>query len=81
MSVAANDLAQGTLLYVSELNNFQLPNGKKHNGCVRVDDQGVNFSCHIDWFVLSYSYEASVNPNLPENAHVKISNCQVLNYV
>ncbi|KAK9717738.1 hypothetical protein K7432_005958 [Basidiobolus ranarum] len=40
VSVASNDLPQGTLLMVKQLEGLQLPNGQYHNGCVRVDDQG-----------------------------------------
>lgn len=79
VSVAANDLAQGTTLFVSQLKNWKLPNGQTHNGCVRVDDKGVGFSCHIDWFVVSYANEVKLS-NLPERATVKATNCQVLNY-
>lgn len=79
VSVAANDLAAGTTLMVTELQNFQLPNGQTHNGCVRVDDTGVDFSCHIDWFVESYANEAQLS-NLPEQATVQVSSCTVLTY-
>jgi len=79
VSVAANDLAQGTKLFVSELKNWKLPNGQIHNGCVRVDDEGADFSCHIDWFVVSYPNEVKLS-NLPEQATVQVKNCQILSY-
>jgi hypothetical protein len=52
-SVASNDLPQGTTLYIKMLDGMTLPTGKKHNGCVRVDDVGDSFSgCQLDFFVL-----------------------------
>ncbi|RUP44349.1 hypothetical protein BC936DRAFT_149591 [Jimgerdemannia flammicorona] len=42
-SVASNDLPYGTTIVVSELKNRRLPNGKIHNGCVRVEDGGWSF--------------------------------------
>ena len=53
VSVASNDLPQGTTLYLKMLDGITLPNGIKHNGCVRVDDVGDSFSgCQLDFFVL-----------------------------
>ena len=84
VSVAANDLAQGTTLFVSALENLALPNGKTHNGCVRVDDRGsADFHCHIDWFVSLYDNYATMSDNnqLPDQATVQESSCQVQTYV
>jgi hypothetical protein len=53
VSVASNDLPQGATLYLKMLDGITLPNGLKHNGCVRVDDVGDSFSgCQLDFFVL-----------------------------
>jgi hypothetical protein len=53
VSVASNDLPQGTLLYIKALDGLTLPTGKRHNGCVRVDDTGNSFTgCQLDFFVL-----------------------------
>jgi len=85
VSVAANDLKKGTTLFVSKLKNFVLPNGKTHNGCVRVDDTGSgdNFKCHIDWFVSSYDDYAKMSDKnqLPDKATVQERSCQVQTYV
>ncbi|KAK9717743.1 hypothetical protein K7432_005963 [Basidiobolus ranarum] len=52
VSVASNDLPQGTLLMVKQLEGIELPNGQTHNGCVRVDDQGWSFGDNqIDFMV------------------------------
>ncbi|RUS18337.1 hypothetical protein BC937DRAFT_88914 [Endogone sp. FLAS-F59071] len=84
VSVASNDLPQGTTLFVKELEDFRLPNGKVHNGCVRVDDQGAGQSfgnCHVDFFLLEYTFEVIMNPKLPEQAHIEVCDCQLLDYV
>ncbi|GBB83547.1 hypothetical protein RclHR1_10240008 [Rhizophagus clarus] len=52
ITVAANDIRKGTLLYIPKLDGMLLPNGKTHNGCVKADDTGDSFGGkHIDWFV------------------------------
>ncbi|RUS21111.1 hypothetical protein BC937DRAFT_93591 [Endogone sp. FLAS-F59071] len=80
VSVASNDLPQGTTFEVEELVNFKLPNGMTHNGCVRVDDQGWSFgNCQFDFFILEYSFYP--NLNLPDNVHAQVKSCQPLNYV
>ncbi|KAL9560208.1 hypothetical protein MBANPS3_000060 [Mucor bainieri] len=54
VSVASNDIKLGTTLYIKDLDGVSLPNGKKHNGCVRVDDRSWSMGgCHIDFFVSS----------------------------
>lgn len=82
VSVAANDIKRGTKLYIKEFDGLKLPDGKVHNGCVRVDDQGWSFDgCQIDFFVLQYSAYVSLKKKLPDNIHATEKNCKILNYV
>ncbi|KAG2174051.1 hypothetical protein INT44_000165 [Umbelopsis vinacea] len=79
VSVASNDLKQGTKLYIKTLDGKTLPTGKKHNGCVRVDDVGDSFSgCQLDFFVLEFSYYQKLN--LPEHVNVVQKDCKLLDY-
>ncbi|KAI8583407.1 hypothetical protein K450DRAFT_223505 [Umbelopsis ramanniana AG] len=79
VSVASNDLRQGTLLYIKALDGKTLPTGKKHNGCVRVDDVGDSFSgCQLDFFVLEYAYYEKLD--LPEHVSVVQKSCKLLDY-
>jgi 3D (Asp-Asp-Asp) domain-containing protein len=88
ITVAANDIRFGTLLYIPKLDGMKLPNNKIHNGCVKVGDTGFGFGGkHIDWFVTSESnYEtltkkdpftnvAVFNGTLPNG-----QKCSLLNY-
>lgn len=82
VSVAANDIKRGTKLYIKEFDGLKLPDGKVHNGCVRVDDEGWSFDgCQIDFFVLQYSAYVSLKKKLPDNIHATEKNCKILNYV
>ncbi|KAH8555883.1 hypothetical protein BGW37DRAFT_151470 [Umbelopsis sp. PMI_123] len=79
VSVASNDLPQGTLLYIKALDGLTLPTGKRHNGCVRVDDTGNSFTgCQLDFFVLEYAFYEKLQ--LPEHVSAVAKNCQLLNY-
>ncbi|RUP50424.1 hypothetical protein BC936DRAFT_139089 [Jimgerdemannia flammicorona] len=44
VSIASNDLPKGSTVYMTELDGMKLPNGKTHNGCVRVDDESWSFN-------------------------------------
>ncbi|CAB4473227.1 hypothetical protein RhiirA5_503558 [Rhizophagus irregularis] len=56
ITVAANDLRPGQLLFIPALVDLALPGGKRHNGCVIVEDRGHGFGGkHIDFFVASES--------------------------
>ncbi|KAI8647503.1 hypothetical protein BD408DRAFT_378924 [Parasitella parasitica] len=82
VSVAANDLKIGTRLYVKELDGVKLPDGKTHNGCVRVDDEGWSFSgCQLDFFVLQFTAYQKLDDMLPEKVTVSSQNCEILDYV
>ncbi|KAI9350431.1 hypothetical protein BD770DRAFT_474812 [Pilaira anomala] len=83
VSVAANDLKQGTKLFVKELKGVVLPDGKTHNGCLRVDDEGWSFSgCQIDFFVLQFSAYKILREKLPSRVTItEDANCQILDYV
>src|ERR1043166_802223 len=51
-SVAANDIREGTKVYVPQFDGVVLPSGERHNGCLKVQDKGFGFGGrHIDWFV------------------------------
>ncbi|CEP07686.1 hypothetical protein [Parasitella parasitica] len=82
VSVAANDLKVGTRLYVKELDGVKLPDGKTHNGCVRVDDEGWSFNgCQLDFFVLQFTAYQKLDDLLPEKVTVSSQNCEILDYV
>ncbi|KAI9258972.1 hypothetical protein BDA99DRAFT_538891 [Phascolomyces articulosus] len=82
VSVASNDLDRGTTLYIHELDGLKLPDGKTHNGCVRVDDEGWSFDgCQLDWFILEYGAYKTLDNKIPENVKVEKKDCKVQNYV
>ncbi|CAO3626842.1 unnamed protein product [Cunninghamella blakesleeana] len=82
VSVASNDLDVGETLYIKELDGTKLPDGKTHNGCVRVDDEGWSFDgCQLDFFVLQYTAYTKLEKIIPEHVTVKQKKCKVLNYV
>ncbi|CAO3629669.1 unnamed protein product [Mucor hiemalis] len=83
VSVAANDIKRGTKLYIKQLDGLRLPDGKVHNGCVRVDDEGWSMSgCQIDFFVLQFSAYKVLTKKIPKYITVKEkSSCQIKNYV
>lgn len=83
VSVASNDIKHGTKLFIKELKGVKLPDGKVHNGCVRVDDQGWSFGkCQLDFFVLQFSAYQKLEQKLPDKVTVaQKSNCKILNYV
>jgi len=80
VSIATNDLPQKSTVYVKELDGVKLPNGKIHNGCLRVDDTGWSFEgCQLDWFVLEYQFYVKLNT--PEHVHAVARKCKPLNYI
>lgn len=82
VSVASNDIKTGTTLYVKEMDGLVLPDGKTHNGCVRVDDQGWGLdSCHIDFFVLQFSAYRDLVKELPSTVTVTEKSCTIQDYV
>lgn len=82
VSVASNDLDRGTKLYVKELDGQKLPDGKTHNGCVRVDDEGWSFDdCQLDFFVLEFSAYKKLDNEIPETVTVEKKDCEIKNYV
>ncbi|KAI9489536.1 hypothetical protein BDB00DRAFT_842872 [Zychaea mexicana] len=83
VSVASNDMKRGTKLYIKEFDGLKLPNGRTHNGCVRVDDKGWSFSgCQLDWFTLQYSaYKELVDTVGDEITVVEKDSCQLKDYV
>ncbi|KAG0747205.1 hypothetical protein G6F16_001570 [Rhizopus arrhizus] len=82
VSVASNDVKVGRRLYIKELDGVKLPDGKKHNGCVRVDDEGWSFGgCQLDFFVLQYTAYKKLQDLLPDKVSVEQKDCKILNYV
>ncbi|KAI9487336.1 MAG: hypothetical protein EXX96DRAFT_552728 [Benjaminiella poitrasii] len=82
VSVASNDLERGTTLYVEELDGLKLPDGKVHNGCVRVDDEGWSLdSCQIDFFVLQFSAYEKLVDEIPSKVTVTEKSCEIKDYV
>ncbi|KAI8967168.1 hypothetical protein BDF20DRAFT_902117 [Mycotypha africana] len=82
ISVASNDLKHGTILHIKELDGVELPNGRVHNGCVRVDDEGWSFGgCQLDWFVLQFSAYQTLVDLVPEKVTVTAQDCEIKNYV
>ncbi|CEP18820.1 hypothetical protein [Parasitella parasitica] len=82
VSVASNDIKAGTTLYIKEMDGLALPNGKTHNGCVRVDDQGWSLGgCHIDFFVLQFSAYQDLEKTLPTTVTVTEKSCTIQDYV
>ncbi|CAO3691335.1 unnamed protein product [Rhizopus stolonifer] len=82
VSVASNDLKIGTKLYIKQLDGVKLPDGKRHNGCVRVDDDGWSFGgCQLDFFTLQFTAYRKLENKLPSKVSVKKKNCKILNYV
>lgn len=84
ISVAANDLAFGSSLFVKELNGTKLPSTNQiHNGCVRVEDRSWSFGGnHIDWFVFDHRYYEALEGylNLDKVTILVNATCQLLNY-
>ncbi|KAI8881069.1 HAD-like protein [Backusella circina FSU 941] len=82
VSIASNDLEPGTTLYIKEMDGLKLPDGKKHNGCVRVDDKGWSLDeCQIDFFVLQFSAYEDLRNVIPETVTVKEQDCKIQSYV
>ncbi|CAO3629287.1 unnamed protein product [Cunninghamella echinulata] len=53
ITIAANDIKKDTKIFVPAIQGWDIPGtGKKHNGCLLVNDQSWSFgSNHIDLFV------------------------------
>ncbi|KAI9303249.1 hypothetical protein BJ944DRAFT_241620 [Cunninghamella echinulata] len=81
-TVAANDIPRGTTLYIKELNGLKLPDGRTHNGCVRVEDESWSFdSCQIDFFALQFKAYKVLTKKVPTKVTVVQKKCKLLNYI
>lgn len=83
ISVATNDAFKpDSTLYIKELDGVEVVKGKKHNGCVRVDDSGSSFGdCQLDFFVLSYKHYQFLKKQLKaDKVHVSMKKCELLDY-
>jgi len=83
ISIAANDIGYGKKVYVQEMDGWKLPNGKTHNGCVRLDD--TCSTCddgHIDFFVWDKeNYENLDNKYPLEYVNIEVGkSCTLLDY-
>lgn len=55
----------GTPLYIPELRGIRMPDGSRHDGCVRADDTGGNIKQRkVDFFVESYAGYKSIADNM-----------------
>jgi hypothetical protein len=81
VDIAMNNREVGTTLIITALKGVKLPNGKEHNGCVRVADIGYGFGGdHCDWFVASLENYEILKSNVPANSEIKETPCQLLKY-
>ncbi|CAO3638002.1 unnamed protein product [Cunninghamella blakesleeana] len=81
-TVAANDIPRGTTLFIKELAGFKLPDGRKHNGCVRVEDESWSFDgCQLDFFALQFSAYKTLTKKVPTKVTVVQKKCKLQNYV
>lgn len=81
-SIASNDIAKGTVMYIKEIDGLKLPNGMTHNGCVRVDDESWSFDgCQLDWFVLTYETYAELTNKISDHVTAVQKSCTLLDYV
>ncbi|SAM09126.1 hypothetical protein [Absidia glauca] len=68
--------------YGLEMDGLKLPDGKTHNGCVRVDDKGWSFDdCQLDFYVLQFSAYKKLDHDLPNHVTVQPKKCKVQSYV
>ncbi|CDS04122.1 hypothetical protein LRAMOSA07077 [Lichtheimia ramosa] len=85
VTIAANDLPKGKKIYVPQIDGWSVPgSGKKHNGCLLVDDQSWSFSSHhIDFYVYEQDYYQKLDKQ-HKTTKVDIydgGNCKLLNYL
>ncbi|KAI9496902.1 hypothetical protein BDB00DRAFT_952523 [Zychaea mexicana] len=86
ITAAANDIPQGSKIYVPQLDGWELPGtgGKKHNGCLLVDDRGWSFSGkHIDFYVYTMSNYQSLNSEhgVSDVDVYEGGGCKLINYM
>ncbi|CEP19698.1 hypothetical protein [Parasitella parasitica] len=82
VSVASNDIKIGTTLYIKEMDGLVLPDGMKHNGCVRVDDEGWSMGdCQLDFFVLQFEAYKVLTKKIPSKVTVTAKSCTTKDYV
>ncbi|KAK9721080.1 hypothetical protein K7432_003720 [Basidiobolus ranarum] len=81
ISVSANDIPLGTKILVKQLKGLKMPNGRIHNGCVRVDDIGWSFGKNqIDFLVGDKKYYNQLDGKYSSRlSHVDFSrtNCKL----
>jgi 3D (Asp-Asp-Asp) domain-containing protein len=83
ISIAANDMPHGTIIYIKELDGVKLPSGQAHNGCARVDDTSYSFGAnHIDLFSFyKTNYETIQKKFSKERVSIQVgANCKLLKY-
>jgi hypothetical protein len=84
VSVTADgSFPHGTTLFVNNIKGATLPNGKIHNGCVRVDDNcgdGCG-SKQLDLHVGTYDLHKQLKGRLQGKSDVTKQSCQILEYL
>jgi hypothetical protein len=84
VSVTADgSFPHGTTLFVKNIKGATLPNGKIHNGCVRVDDNcgdGCG-SKQLDLHVGTYDLHKKLKGRLQGKSDVTKTSCEILDYL
>jgi hypothetical protein len=84
VSVTADgSFPHGTTLFVNNIKGATLPNGKIHNGCVRVDDNcgdGCG-SKQLDLHVGTYDLHTQLKGRLQGKSDVTKQSCDILDYM
>ncbi|KAG9293131.1 hypothetical protein G9A89_016493 [Geosiphon pyriformis] len=83
-STAVNDIKAGTKIYVPQIDGLEIPpNGKEHNGCLIVGDEGYGFKgYHLDFFVYLEKYygELDKQKSITKIDVFEGKNCDLLDY-
>ncbi|RUP48712.1 hypothetical protein BC936DRAFT_144122 [Jimgerdemannia flammicorona] len=85
VSIASNDLKPGSKIFVPQIVGWVTPvTGKKHNGCLLVDDTfSATTDHHIDFYSLELKYYKKLNTAHPTST-IDIyagAKCKLLNYM
>ncbi|KAJ1919576.1 hypothetical protein IWQ60_007218 [Tieghemiomyces parasiticus] len=89
VSLAANDIKVGTVVYIKEFDGLELPikgasgQALKHNGCGRVDDESWSFKNNqIDFYAFSEKNYEVLDGKLKKDTVQITENakCKILNY-
>lgn len=83
VSIATNAATGfGSTVYIREFDGLRLPNGKIHNGCVRVDDECPSCSStQMDFFSLSEKNYMYIEGITTDHVNAAKMPCTVLDYM